>query len=235
MALWAIGQPCYAAKTALQLTGQHAVAKDTSSSFKRKPVDKMPSAGNEKENPRTTRVRHVILEAAVGLLVENGAGEVTATRIAEATGVARTTIYRHWPDQAGLLLSTVETLMVSHRQPPSDGDVQENLRNALLSLEVRLCTKEVRPVFAALVELASRDESFASSQQTFVSGLVGQVAAVIEQSQQKGEIPADIDCELATTMLTGPLLYQFLVLRQDIGESLIDLTITQFMNSLSTS
>jgi AcrR family transcriptional regulator len=220
---------------ALQFTEQHTVAKDTTSSFKRKPVDKMPSPGNEKENPRTTRVRHVILEAAVDLLIEKGAGEVTATRIAEATGVARTTIYRHWPDQAGLLLSTVQTLMVSHRKPPSDGDVRENLRDALLSLEVRLCTKEVRPVFAALVELASRDASFASSQQTFVSGLVAQVTAVLEQAKLDDEIPADVDCDVATTMVAGPLLHQFLVMRQDIGEDLIDQTITQFMNSLSTN
>jgi hypothetical protein len=90
-------------------------------------------------------------------------------------------------------------------------------------------------VFAALVELASRDASFASSQQTFVSGLVAQDTAVLEQAKLDDEIPADVDCDVATTMVAGPLLHQFLVMRQDIGEDLIDQTITQFMNSLSTN
>lgn len=192
----------------------------------------MTSPGNEKENPRTTRVRQVILDAAVGLLIENGAGDVTATRIAERTGVARTTIYRQWPDQAGLLLATVETLMEAHRPPPSDGDVRENLENALLSLEFRLSTKEVRPVFAALVNLAARDEAFASSQQTFVAGLVGQVTAVLDAAKEHGEVPAGLDCQLATTMLAGPILHRFLVLREDVGGDLIDTVLAQFFESL---
>ena len=57
------------------------------------------------ENPRTTRVRDVILDAAIDLLIREGAGSLTAVRIAAETGVARTTIYRHWSNPTALLLA----------------------------------------------------------------------------------------------------------------------------------
>ena len=50
------------------------------------------------ENPRTTRIRDIVLPAVIELLLAEGAGAVTALRVSEQAGVARSTIYQHWPD-----------------------------------------------------------------------------------------------------------------------------------------
>ena len=188
----------------------------------------MPNQENERENPRTTRVRQVILDAAIQLLVQHGAGEVTATRIAEATGVARTTIYRQWPDQADLLLATVETLMVPDGRTPSTGDLDDDLRTALMNLRLRLAVREVRPVFAALVDLVSRDDAFISSQRTFITGLMQQTTDVLDAAQQRGALPDHLNIDVAAATLAGPLLHQFLVMRADVGEDLVEAVLTQF-------
>lgn len=47
------------------------------------------------ENPRTTRIREIVFRAAVSLLLDEGAEAVTALRVSEHTGIARSTIYRH--------------------------------------------------------------------------------------------------------------------------------------------
>jgi AcrR family transcriptional regulator len=50
-------------------------------------------------DPRVVRTRLAVLEAATMLLRTEGPGAVTHARVAEAAGVGRATIYRHWPDQ----------------------------------------------------------------------------------------------------------------------------------------
>ena len=182
----------------------------------------------KRENPRTARVRQVILDAAIELLVERGAHEVTANRIAEETGVARTTIYRQWPDQASLLLATIDTVIAPSFDPSTTGDVMVDLRQTLINLRKRLKVRPIRPIFAALVTLASRDDGMVNAQQRFVSGLVQPTTDVLEVACERGALPANLDCAAATASLAGPLLHQSLIMRQPINDDLIDLLMAQF-------
>lgn len=181
-----------------------------------------------RENPRTTRVRRVILDAAVELLVQRGAHEVTATRIAEETGVARTTIYRQWPDQASLLLATIDTIIAPTYDSSTTGDVMADLHQALTNLRRRLQVRPVHPIFAGLVDLASRDDDVVEVQQHFIAGLVQPIADVLETACETGMLPADLDCVLTTTSVAGPLLHQALIMRRSIEDELIDLVVAQF-------
>ena len=74
----------------------------------------MSATRRERGNARTTRVRQIIVDTAAGLLVREGAGAVTAVRIAEDTGVARTTICRYWPDPTALLLDAIDRVVRPH-------------------------------------------------------------------------------------------------------------------------
>lgn len=188
-----------------------------------------------RENPRTARVRQVILDAAVELLVERGAHEVTANRIAEETGVARTTIYRQWPDQASLLLATIDTVTAPSFGSSATGDVTVDLRQSLSNLRRRLKVRPIRPIFAALVALASRDDNMIEAQQRFVAGLVRPTSDVLEAACERGALPADLNCPAATVSLTGPLLHQSLIMCQPIDDDLIDLVMAQFNSHVAVS
>lgn len=190
----------------------------------------IPVKGEDmRQNPRTSRVRQVILDAAVDLLLTRGAGEVTATRVAEATGVARTTVYRQWPDQASLLLATIDTLVAPHFSRPGSGELRTDVRNALLDLRTRLTTRQVRPVLAALVDYATRDEAFVAAQRRFVAGLTQPTVDVLTAAQAIGQLPDTLDCSNAAAMLTGPLFYQHLLMHDVIGDELIDEVTSQFV------
>lgn len=71
--------------------------------------------------PRRRRVRQVIVDAAVEVMLTDGAEHMTAMLVADRTDVARTTIYRHWPDQASLLLATIDAVTFPHHSPPNVG------------------------------------------------------------------------------------------------------------------
>ena len=189
----------------------------------------MNTAGRGSTNPRTIRVRELILNAAIDLLLDGGAGDVTATRIAEQTGVARTTVYRQWPDQASLLLATIDALVAPHAPTTTTGELPDDLTTVLTSLRTRLVTREVRPVFAALVDHASRDEAFVAVQRRFVEGMVRPTMEVLADARERGDLPLTVDCSTAASVLTGPLFHQHLSMQEPIDDDLIDRVVSQFI------
>jgi len=164
----------------------------------------------------------LILDAAVEVLLAQGAHEVTATRVAARADVARTTIYRHWPDQSSLLLATIDALVAPHSPASSGGDLDTDLRADLVNLRTRLVTREVRPVFAALAAHAASDDLFVVAQRRFIDQMTQPVVDTLRAGRQRGELPARLDCRFEAELLTGPLFHLHLVTLRDIGDRVID-------------
>ncbi len=180
-------------------------------------------------NPRTRRVRQVILDAAVEVLLTDGAEHVTATHVAGRADVARTTIYRHWPDQAALLLATIDAVASPHHPPPGVGVLDRDLRSALENLRTRLMVHQSRPVFGALASHAHHDEGFAVAQRRFVEQLVRPVAAVLEAAGERGEVGGELDSQLEATLLAGPVLHHHLMLHADVTDGLIEAVVARWL------
>lgn len=173
-------------------------------------------------NPRTRRVRELILQTAIEVLIDRGAHEVTAARVAAQADVARTTIYRHWPDQRTLLLATIDALTAPHRPTATVGMLDIDLRTVLDMLRTRLVTHDVVSVFGALSAYAAQDTAFTEAQRRFVEQLTQPTLDVLTSAQDQGVLGADIDCQLEATLLAGPLLHQHLALHREITDELID-------------
>lgn len=175
-----------------------------------------------RENPRTRRVRQLILETAVEILLESGAQEVTASTVAERADVARTTIYRHWPDQQSLLLATIAALTTPSATSTPTGSLADDLPRELERLRTRLVKRNVRSVFGALAGYASQHNEFQDAQRLFVEQLTQPIVVVLEAAQQRGKLPADLDCAFEATLLVSPILHQHLALCSKITDTLID-------------
>lgn len=182
------------------------------------------------QNPRTIRVRKLILDAAVDLLSSHGAGDVTAVRIAQETGVARTTIYRHWPDQSRLLLDTIDAMVAPHGPTTLTNDTEADLIAALCNLRTRMARRPFRQVFAALLSHANRDRTFVAAQQRFVNGVLQPITDILTGAIARGDLPATVDVPRAAAVLAGPLFHQHVMLRASIDDDLITTTVNQFLD-----
>ena len=181
------------------------------------------------KNPRTTRVCEIILDAAAQLLVREGASAVTAVRVAEKTGVARTTIYRHFPNPSGLLLDAIDRVVTPHAPTKITDNLEEDLITALSNLRMRMTKNPFRLVFTALLDHANRDESFVAAQRRFVNGVLQPIHDILTAAIQRGDLPSTVDVETASAQLAGPLFLQHVMLRTTISEPLISETVTQFL------
>jgi len=189
----------------------------------------MKATRRQGENARTTRVREIIVDTAAGLLVREGAGAVTAVRIAEDTGIARTTIYRHWPDSTALLLDAIDRVVRPHVPTKITDNLEADLVEALTILQMRMRKRPFRFVFAALLDHANRDRSLVAAQRRFVNGVLQPIQDVITAAQQRGDLPSTVQVETASAQLAGPLFLQHVMLRSPISEELISDTVAQFL------
>jgi TetR/AcrR family transcriptional regulator, regulator of autoinduction and epiphytic fitness len=158
-------------------------------------------------DPRVERSRRVIREAALAELGAVGYGALTIDGVATRAGVARSTIYRHWPDKLTLVVDAFATL---NQQPPGRPDAltpRERVAELVDHL-VAAMRDPVRSSWApAMIDAAERDRSVRAlhhrTNATRRRALVDAVAAGVAD----GTIAPDVDPELAAFALAGAVFY----------------------------
>ena len=181
------------------------------------------------ENPRTTRIRGIVLPAVIELVLAEGAGAVTALRVSEHAGVARSTIYQHWPDQQTLLLDAIDRIITPHVPTSITDNLEDDLTTALFTLRKRLTTQPFRALFATLLDHANRDRAFVAAQRRFVKGVLQPIRDILTASIQRGDIPPTVDVDDAAVQLAGPIFTQHIMLRTTTSDALITNTTKHFL------
>ena len=181
------------------------------------------------ENPRTTRVRKIILDAASGLLIKEGHRAVTPHRVSKATGVARSTIYRHWPDPVSLLLDAIDSLLAPDHPLSTVGDLRVDLTTALESLRRRLSKRPFRTMFAALLDHSTRSPKLVPAQRRFVSGVTAPLRNIIKAAIDDGRLEQSLKPDVAVAQLVGPILHTHVMMHVRISDDLIASTVDAFV------
>src|SRR5215203_5293355 len=105
--------------------------------------------------PRSEEARRKALAAAIDLLVEKGVGDLTIEEVAQRSGVAKTTIYRHWPERASLIVDTVRTSF-EHVSTPDTGSLRGDLETFFGGLVRADLTGKVGDLMPCLLDAAGR-------------------------------------------------------------------------------
>src|ERR1700677_489690 len=82
---------------------------------------------------RVRRSRAAVIGATSQLLFERGFGGATVDEISRRSGVAKTTIYRHWPTRADLLRDACSTLSTP-LDTPDAGSLEADLTALMTNL-----------------------------------------------------------------------------------------------------
>lgn len=185
----------------------------------------MSEAPGTTENPRVTRSKRAVLAAAREVLAEQGFAGATIEAVAGRSGVAKTTIYRHWPALADLLIDAFEELVQPPGAPPPDtGSLRGDLRAALERLAAALVGSGLGRVLPAMVEVIERDPALAQRYARFARARREDWAVVLRRAAQRGELRGDLDHEAAIDLCAAPLFYRRLITRDPID--------AQYLNTL---
>jgi len=159
-----------------------------------------------REDPRVTRTRSVVLDAAATLLAERGYAAFTMNALVERTGVSRTTMYKYWPSRTGLIAATIGA-MATDPAAPDTGDVRDDLI-ALAMDSLDAYTGPRWSGLASVQEAAVHDPELRASLQAAVSTRFSAPRAVLERAISRGQLRAEIDVDTAITILIGAVFFR---------------------------
>jgi AcrR family transcriptional regulator len=155
------------------------------------------------------RTRNVVLNATLKELAAGGYGALTIDAIAARAKVARSTIYRNWPDKLSLIQDALEILNVQGQTLPEQGEV--SALDKVEALLVHLTTVMTDSVFsdclAALVGAADLHPEVAQFLHSYSARRRQTLTEAVAAGMAQGEFPADLDAELAALALSGPIFY----------------------------
>ena len=148
-------------------------------------------------------------EAAVDVLARLGFAEFTMEAVAEQSGIAKSTLYRHWPDRIALLADALETLNVQpHRaEPLRRNELRERVVELLEHLAAVFEGSRIARVMPALIEAAERHSEVRAFLHEYSATRRRTLVQLLEEGVEMGDLAPDIDAELASLALSGPIFY----------------------------
>jgi AcrR family transcriptional regulator len=192
----------------------------------------MPDA--ERLDARVRRSRERILGTAFDLLSEAGVGGFSVDEVSRQSGVAKTTIYRHWPSREALVLDAAAR--ISAKEPvPDTGSLPSDLTVLLQSLGEQLTSARWSTVVPSLVDIAERDADFAALHSRIQRGHASSLRTVLLRAVDRADLPADADVPGLTSALIGPLYYRRWFSREPIDAAFLRLVIDGVLSGQSTT
>ena len=169
---------------------------------------------------RSERVRQLVLDTTAELVAEVGVERTSIDEIASRSGVAKTTIYRHFPSKQVLVVEAVHAC--TYIPVVTDtGSLRDDLISCFSGMTRASYEGRLGDMMLSLMDAAQRDPELGRLVRAQSEQRRRFATSVIERAVERGDLPSDVDVDLLVTMLSGPLVYTKLVRRQRVTEELV--------------
>ena len=176
--------------------------------------------GHYERDERVRRSKKAILAATYQLLSEAGLGGVSVEAVSMRSGVAKTTIYRHWPSRSELLLDACSNLG-SKQEVPDTGSLKGDVTILAMSLAAWLQSARCAAVLPSIVDAAQRDTELKGVYARLHAEMTGAFRVVVERGQRKGELPRTRKSSEVLAAIIGPLFYRRWFSREALDERFV--------------
>ena len=170
--------------------------------------------------PRSAEAHSKVLNAAVDLFSERGIDATSMDAVAEASGVSKATIYKHWPDKDSLALEVMAHLYGLDEEPPvfDSGDFRADLIAQLRHEPAQECKAMREKIAPHLMAYASRNQAFGMAWRNRAIEPARLVLTnLIKRGEKRGLLKRGIDPEVGLALLLGPIIYGKFFLVKKLG------------------
>ena len=164
-------------------------------------------------DPRIERTRKVVLEATAELIGECGFGRTSIEAISERSGVARSTIYRHWPERTALLFESVGRKM-ERIQASYTGELRADLIITFSHLGEMLSNESTRSILASFFAESTRDPDMAKLNTKITKARRDAISRLIEDAVVQEQLPPETDSHQMADDLVAGIFFKGMILRE---------------------
>jgi AcrR family transcriptional regulator len=144
-------------------------------------------------------------------LAEVGYGALTIEAVARRAGVGKATIYRHWASRVDLIADAFEHAHQAMVPAVESGSALDRV----VRLVEHVAEVVTHPLYSrcisALIEGAEHDERLRAFHHRYSATRHNELAAVIAEGIESGELDGTVDAEVAAVSLLGAIFYRRLM------------------------
>ena len=168
---------------------------------------------------RIARTRSTVLRAATDLLVEGGPSAVTIDAIVARSGVAKSTIYRHWESRDEVLVDVIESCAPTLVTPDPALGFEHAVRAVADQAYTALNDPEWARVIPALLLLKAHQSDIAQLEERIGRHQDHTLEAIVALGVAEGRLQTSADVEEIAAELIGPLVFAHLTGRPRITKA----------------
>jgi AcrR family transcriptional regulator len=174
-----------------------------------------------------------VIDAALQLIDERGIEGTSMDAIAQVSGVSKATVYKHWKDKEALCIDVI----LSMREPPPEfrsGDTRRDLVDLITWLSKADKPDRLMKIWPRIIGYAVTNPKFAAALQEHSFGpRKSQIARILKEAADRGDLPADLDPAFAVDLLLGPIVHRRFSTNH-VPEGFPELVVAAFLRSHAT-
>lgn len=173
-----------------------------------------------------------MLEAAQHVIVERGLGACTVDEVARQSGVAKTTIYRHFGNADELSLAAIDD-MIGEIVAPDTGSLGSDLHAVVAGFRRILEHPSARRTWITLLGRALDDADFADLYMRAQELRHTSLRRVLQRGMSRGEVDPEIDIDQAMYFTQGPFVAKRFVEFDELTDDDIDVFVELICRALA--
>ena len=170
--------------------------------------------------PRSDEARRKAIAAAIDLILERGVANLSIEEVAARSGVAKTTIYRHWPERASLIIDTARATF-EHVRTPDTGSLRGDLDEYFNGMIRSDLSGRVGRLIPCLIDAAARDPEIEMLLERITLERQQPLLTIVSRAQERGELPPDLDRDVVIGTVLGPLVFRKVLLRRPVDAAYV--------------
>ena len=178
--------------------------------------------------PRERRADRAIVDAALEIFADEGYHALTIEAVAARAGVGKTTIYRRWPGKKELVIDALATLNddLPTLAPATTRDRLLAAMRHMASRDSGTLAGRIMP--RMMTYSVSHPDLYDEYFDRVIMPRRRRLQDVLRDGIARGELRADLDIDLATMAIVGPVLLQihspgFRPRHEDVPAGLLDI------------
>ena len=141
--------------------------------------------------------------------------------IVKRTGVAKTTVYRHWPSRDDLIIAIIaESAFALPR--PNTGDPIRDVREILLAVWGAMVQPATRGAFASVIESSASNRNLAFNHRAFLDTRTAPLKDAVTAVVSSGLLPDNTDIDLTCELLAAPVIVRGFVMADPVDPQYVD-------------
>jgi AcrR family transcriptional regulator len=186
--------------------------------------------------PLSNVAREKILEAATEVIRQVGVQGFSIDQVARQSGVAKTTIYRHFDSRNNLVIAAFHEAHGVHMQAaPNNGSLRADLFEVLSTDLPAFDDRNLQAIFYGIVAATAHDEEL---RDLVADGRLEEgnpLVAILERAVERGEIPPGMDPMTAFGFIEGPFVIRSLFQPESLASLDLELLVDQIARALGAS